>query len=88
LELRAQQIPRSPLIEYLEQQRGRAITHEYRHFVPDKAVQCGEILQRFENGQSITGRYEWSGKPNELATFWVDGQGFNITAECLLRWPN
>jgi hypothetical protein len=57
IELRKIAIPRSRIIDLLEREVGKAITHEHRHF-----------LELFENGEWITGRYEWTCKPGDPAT--------------------
>ena len=58
LELRSIEIPRSLLIEIFERQLGRSLTHEYRHYLAAEPVHCGTILQWFNDGEWITGRYE------------------------------
>jgi hypothetical protein len=87
LELRKIEIPRSPLIEFLERQVGYPLTHEYRHFLAGEPVHCGTILQRFEDGEWVFGRYEWSGSPEDLPTLHIGEQVIGLTARCLLRWP-
>ena len=87
LELRSIEIPRSPLIDFLEREAGRPFTHEHRHFLAGEPVHCGTILQRFADGQWVFGRYEWSGNPDDQPTFHIDDQVIGLTAACLLRWP-
>lgn len=87
LELRSTEIPPSPITEILERETGRPFTHEHRHFLAGEPVHCGEILQRFEDGEWVTGRYEWSCCPGDLPTFHVGERVTHLTAECLLRWP-
>lgn len=87
LELRTTEIPRSPLIEFMEQQAGRSFTHEHRHFLAGEPVHCGDILQRFEDGNWVTGRYEWTCQPEDRPTFHVDETAIFLTPQCLLRWP-
>ena len=87
LELRSIEIPRNPLVEILERETGRSLTHEHRHFLAGEPVHCGEILQRFEDGEWITRRYEWSCRLGDMPTFHVDERVIRLTAECLLRWP-
>jgi hypothetical protein len=87
LELRLIEIPRNPLIEIFERQLGRSLTHENRHYLAGEPVHCGTMLQRFQDGQWITGRYEWSGRPEDLPTLVIGAQVIGLTAGCLLRWP-
>lgn len=87
MELRTVEIPRSPLIEIFEQQIGRSLTHETRHYLAGEPVHCGTILQWFSGGQWITGRYEWSGRPEDRPTLHIGEQVIGLTGECLLRWP-
>jgi hypothetical protein len=87
LELRSEPIPRSPLIERLEQELGRALTHETRHYLAARPVHCGDILHLHIVGQWVTGRYEWGGKPEDVPTFEYDGGVLRIDDDCLVRWP-
>lgn len=87
LELRTIEIPRSPLIEIFERQLGRSLTHESRHYLAGEPVHCGTILQWFNDGEWITGRYEWSGRPADRPALHIDEQVISLTARCLLRWP-
>lgn len=88
LELRTIEIPRSSLIKIIERVTGEPYpTHSHRHFLAGEPVHCGDILQRFQEGEWITGRYEWTCKPEDLPTFHVDELAIDLTAECLLRWP-
>jgi hypothetical protein len=87
LELRSVEIPRSPLIEFFEQQIGRPLTHETRHYLAGEPVHCGAILQWFDGSQWITGRYEWSGRPEDRPTLHIGERVVGLTAESLLRWP-
>jgi hypothetical protein len=87
LELRAEEIPRSPLIERLERELGRPLTHEVRHYLEGLPVHCGEILQLQIDGQWVTGRYEWGGTPEDVPTFHYDGGVLWIDDNCLVRWP-
>ncbi|MBA3314913.1 MAG: hypothetical protein H0T47_16700 [Planctomycetaceae bacterium] len=87
LELRQETIPRGPIIEALEREVGRTIPHTYRHYLEDQAVHCGGILELYRDGRWLTGRFEWTGKPDELPTFdFEDGVVF-LDAASLLRWP-
>lgn len=87
LELRSVEIPRSPLIEIFEQQLGRSLTHETRHYLAGEPVHCGTLLQRFQDGQWITGRYEWTGRLEDRPTLHIGELVIELTAGCLLRWP-
>jgi len=87
LQLRCIVIPRSPLIELFERELGRALTHEYRHFLAGEPVNCGTVLQRFQDGEWVTGRYEWSCNREDLPTWHVDGRTTCLAPSDLLRWP-
>lgn len=91
LELRSDEIPRSPLLALIEKEMGYTITHERRHYLADQPVHCGNLLQFFENGRWITGRYEWSGVAGTQPSLHIarpDGERIiSITSGCLLRWP-
>lgn len=87
LELRSVPVPRSPLIERLEQEIGRPLTHETRHYLAGRPVHCGDNLELHIDGDWTIGRYEWTGKPEELPTFEYDGGVMRIGDECLVRWP-
>lgn len=87
LELRSEPIPRGFLIERLEQELGRPLTHETRHYVANRPVHCGDMLELYSDGQWKIGRYEWTGKADELPTFEYDAGVLRIDAECLVRWP-
>lgn len=88
LELRSVPIPRSPLIEKLEQELGRPLKHETRHYLAGKPVHCGDVLELYLDGQWKTGRYEWTGKPDDLPTFHHDGELLRTDDQCLMRWPD
>lgn len=86
LELRSIEIPPHPLVEILERETGRSLTHEHRHYLAGEAVHCGEILELFFDGQWIVGRYEWTGDVSDLPTF-EHADGFlELTEGHLLRW--
>ena len=87
LELRKIEIPRSSLIEFFEQQIGRPLPHDYRHFLAGEPVHCGNLLERFEDGKWILGRYEWTASIDELPTFHIGERVIRLTTHCLLRWP-
>jgi hypothetical protein len=87
LELRSVPIPRGPIIERLEQEIGRPLTHETRHYLAGQPVHCGDTLELYFDGEWITGRYEWTGKPEERPTFEYDGGITRIDDDCLVRWP-
>jgi hypothetical protein len=87
LELRTVPIPRSPLIERFEQEIGRPLTHETRHYLAGRPVHCGDMLELYRDGQWKIGRYEWTRKTEDLPTFEYDGGVRRIDAECLVRWP-
>lgn len=87
LELRSVPIPRSPTIERLEQELGRPLLVETRHYLDDRPVHCGDFLELYVNGQWIPGRYEWTFQLNELPTFHYDGGVIRIGNQSLVRWP-
>jgi len=75
------------LIAALEQQLGRRLTHEHRHYLENQPVHCGDTLELRKDGQWLSGRYEWSGNPDELPVFFSDDGGEPLDDACLLRWP-
>jgi hypothetical protein len=87
LELRSVPIPRSPIIDRLEQEIGHPLTHETRHYLAGRPVHCGDMLELYRDGRWKIGRYEWTGKVNELPTFDYDGGVLRIDDESLVRWP-
>jgi hypothetical protein len=87
LELRSVPIPRGPIIELLEQEAGRPFTHETRHYLVGKPVHCGDTLELYLDGHWVRGRYEWTGKTEELPTFDYGNGVLRIDDECLIRWP-
>lgn len=87
LELRSVPVPGGPIIERLEQEIGRPLLHVTRHYLVGKPVHCGDILELHVDGDWVIGRYEWTGKPEELPTFEYDGGITRIGEECLVRWP-
>jgi hypothetical protein len=48
------------LSQLLEQQLGRAMTHEHRHYPAGDAVDCGDPLKQYQRGKWVLGRYEWT----------------------------
>ena len=50
LELRSEPIPRGPIIERLEQEIGRPLTHETRHYLAGQPVHCGDTLELYLDG--------------------------------------
>ena len=87
LELRSVPIPRSPLIDIFEQKLGRPLTCETRHYLAGQPVHCGDILELYLDGQWRIGRYEWTGKPDDLPTFDHESGTLRINDQCLIRWP-
>jgi hypothetical protein len=87
LELRRQEIPRSPLVKALEQKTGKSITHDFRHFLANKAVHCGEFLELYHNDTWILGRYEWTADPKDAPSLTTDEETFFLDENRLLRWP-
>ncbi len=87
LELRRIEIPRSPLIEFMEREIGRELAHEDRHFLAGEPVHCGAILELYENGSWVPGRYEWTCRVDELPTFQMGERVIELNGQELLRWP-
>jgi hypothetical protein len=87
LELRSVPIPRGPIVELLEQETGRPLTHETRHYLVGQPVHCGDSLELYVDGVWILGRYEWTGKSDELPTFVHESGTLRIDDKCLIRWP-
>jgi len=87
LELRFVAIPRGFLVQRLEEELGRPLTLERRHYLADRPVHCGDSLQIYLDGAWIEGRYEWTGRPDELPTFLYEGGMQRIDDNCLVRWP-
>jgi len=87
LERRKIAIPRSRIIDLLERELGKTITHEHRHFLAGEAVHCGDFLELIEHGEWITGRYEWTCKPGDPPTLHFVDRIVWIEADFLLRWP-
>lgn len=86
LELRCETIPRGKLIERLERELGRSLTHEYRHYLAGEPVNCGTLLELFDAGGWNVGRFEWSGNPADLPTFHIGERIVSLTENSLLRW--
>lgn len=87
LELRCAEIPRSPLIAMMERELGRPLTHERRHYLAGEPVHCGTVLELERDGEWIFGRYEWSGRLDDLPTFHIDERALWLSADARLRWP-
>ena len=87
LELRKIEIPRSRIVNLIERELGKAITHEHRHFLAGKPVHCGDFLELFENGKWIPGRYEWTCKPGDRPTLHLIDRILWVEADFLLCWP-
>ena len=87
LELRSVPIPHSPLIDIFEQELGRPLTCETRHYLAGQPVHCGDNLELYLDGQWRIGRYEWTGKPDDLPTFDLESDTLRIDDQCLIRWP-
>lgn len=87
LDLHTEMIPREALIGALERELGRRLTHEHRHYLANLPVHCGDALQLYTDAGWITGRYEWSGSPDELPVFFHDHGVDPLDETSLLRWP-
>ena len=87
LELRSIEIPRNPIIDALERMSGKAITHEHRHYLAGEPVHCGDILELYQDGQWVRGRYEWTTKLNDAPSFEHANGVVFLSDDMLLRWP-
>jgi len=87
LELRSIEIPRGPLVAIMEQQTGRPITHEHRHYLAGEPVHCGDLLELYWNSGWILGRYEWTAVLGEPPTFESGELVLQLDDAHLLRWP-
>jgi hypothetical protein len=87
LELRSETIPRGKLIERLERELGRPLTHEHRYYLDGEPVNCGTLLELFDAGDWSVGRFEWSGIPTDAPTFHIGERVIGLTRDRLLRWP-
>ena len=87
LELRIEAIPRSPLIEAIEREVGHAIREDCRHYLSNEPVHCGNILELHRDGESVRGRYEWSGKKEDAPTFHMRAETLVLRESDRLRWP-
>jgi hypothetical protein len=86
LELRTEMIPRGSLIERLERELGRPLTHEHRYYLDGDPVNCGTVLELFDAGDWILGRFEWSGNPADAPTFRIGERIVSLSERSLLRW--
>jgi hypothetical protein len=50
-------------------------------------VHCGELIELFEHGNWVTGRYEWTGRVDDAPTLHLGERVVLLTAQCLVRWP-
>ena len=87
LELRTIEIPRSPVLDLLERELGRPITHETRHYLAGQPVHCGDFLEFFDQGTWVLGRYEWTCQPGEPPTLHFTDRILRVADSFLLRWP-
>lgn len=87
LELRAVPIPHSAVVERIERETGRDLSHEHRHFLADRPVHCGDMLEIYSEGRWIPGRYEWTGRTNETPTLETAQAIIHLDGDQLLRWP-
>lgn len=87
LQLRKEPVPSGPLIEAFEREIGRRITHTHRHYLAGRPVHCGDILELYREGEWHRGRYEWTGRPDELPTLEYDDETVRLDDDSLVRWP-
>lgn len=48
--LRTIDIARGPVVQLLEEQLGRAVTHEFRHYLAGEPVNWGDIIELLHHG--------------------------------------
>ena len=87
LQLRTIPIPRSLIIEMIESEIGRALTHERRHYLAGQPVHCGDQIEIYIDGDWKLGRYEWTGDESDEPTLETSGRVFWLNGTQLLRWP-
>jgi hypothetical protein len=86
LQVRKEPVPSGPLIEAFEREIGRPITHTFRHYLADQPVHCGDILELYREGEWLPGRYEWTGRPDELPTLDFGDETVWLDDDSLVRW--
>jgi len=87
LDFRVEMVPRGALIDALERATGRRLTHENRYYLANQPVHCGEIIELYEDGAWVPGRFEWSGDPEERPVLYLDVGIVVLDDACRLRWP-
>lgn len=87
LELRHVEIPRSPAIELIEQNLGRSLSTERRHYLAGKPVHCGDQLELYIDSLWIRGRYEWTARPKDAPILATPDHTYFLEGSELLRWP-
>jgi hypothetical protein len=76
------------MIEQIELETGRPLTHEHRHYLAGRPVHCGDELEIYRKGCCwIRGRYEWTGRPEDAPTLDTDRRVFKLDSTHLVRWP-
>ena len=72
LELRVEPIPVTGVTRLWKEQHkrlsGESGDNTHRHYLAGQPVHCGDVLEMFESGSWIRGRYEWTTKLDELPT--------------------
>lgn len=87
LELRSVTIPLGPMRGCLEHAAGKPFAVEARHYLSGQPVSCGTILELFQSGTWVIGRYEWTGNPGDAPTFHLGEQVVRLDEDLPLRWP-
>lgn len=87
LELREEKVPQSKIIEIIERDLGRPLSPQYRHYLENKPVHCGDELELHQDGNWIPGRYEWTARREDSPTFHTNDGITELDTTCLLRWP-
>ena len=87
LELRQEPRPDSAVIDLYEQLTETRLWPQYRHYLENKPIHCGDFLELHRDGQWIPGRYEWTARLDDLPTFHHDDGVLDLDATSLLRWP-
>ena len=82
-------VPISPsfIIQMIEREMGRPLTHERRYYLADQPVHCGDLLEVFCDGEWIGGRYEWTAKADDEPTLETANRVYWLNGSELLRWP-
>ena len=87
LELRTVPLLHSPVIAKLEQEIGRPLTHEQRHYLAGHPVYCGDMLEIYADHGWVFGRFEWTANSVDEPLLVAVDRVFWLNGSQLLRWP-